>query len=235
MEVIRRLVRNLATEVERTLREGPNSERIDSLTVSAERLLRAFVLLLPVSSDSALIEDNVTAMQVIVNSLNQIISQNNESCEPYGYSASVTFSGSRGRPKIDITASVLDYFLSHGFSATTIAMILQVSLSTVRRRLSEHGIRVRNLYSNVSDTELDRAITSIQHQHPNCGYRMMSGFLAQLGHRVQQSRIREAMARTDPEGMISRWCNTIQRRQYSVFSPNSLWHIDGNHRLIRYL
>ena len=99
-----------------------------------------------------------------------------------------------------MTVSVLEYFFSHGFSATTTAMLLQVSLSTIRRRMTEYGIRVRDLYSTISDTDLDRAITSIQHQNPNCGYRMMGGYLAQLGHRVQQTRIREAMAQTDPEG-----------------------------------
>ena len=38
---------------------------------------------------------------------------------------------------------------------------------------------------------------------------------------------------TDPLGMISRY-NTVRRREYSVASPNQLWHIDGNHCLIRY-
>ena len=214
----------------------PSSSAIgSSLAVSAERLLRAFVMLLT-STTSTVMEGNVAAMQTIVENLNRISSLlDNQSGEPYGYHASVTFNGNRGRPKIDITSGVLNYFFSHGFSATATAMLLQVSLSTIRRRMNDHGIRVRNLYSVISDAELDRAITSIQHQHPNCGYRMMSGYLAQLGHRVQQCRIREAMARTDPEGIISRWCNSVQRRQYSVPSPNALWHIDGNHRLIRYL
>ena len=88
-------------------------------------------------------------------------------------------------------------------------------------------------YSDISNEELDTLITSIQYQYPNCGYRMMVGHLCTLNHRVQQTRVREAMLRTDPQGVISRWCNTVVRRVYSVRSPNSLWHIDGNHRLIR--
>ena len=31
-----------------------------------------------------------------------------------------------------------------------------------------------------------------------------------------------------------RWFNTITRRVYSVRGPNSLWHIDGLHCLIRW-
>jgi hypothetical protein len=45
------------------------------------------------------------------------------------------------------------------------------------------------------------------------------------------------MQRVDPEGILLRALemNTIRRRQYSVAGPLSLWHIDGNHKLIRYV
>ena len=93
----------------------------------------------------------------------------------------------------------------------------------------------RDLYSRISDSELDRIVTSVQHEHPNSGYRMMQGYVARLGHRVQQTRIRESMARTDPDGVLSRWFTAVHRRSYYVSTPNALWHIDGHHRLIRYL
>lgn len=148
-----------------------------------------------------------------------------------GFYATVRFGGRRGRPRIDITEEVLTYFLDHDFSAVSIAILLQVSLSTIRRRMSEFGLSVRSNYSAIPDDELDRLIT-IQYEHPNCGYRLMRGYLTTLGHRVQQERIREAMVRTDPEGVLSKWGCTVHRRQYSVSTPNALWHIDGN-RLIR--
>ena len=97
------------------------------------------------------------------------------------------------------------YFFDHNFSATTTAMLLHVSLSTVRKRMAEFGLSVRNNYSDIPDDELDRLITTIHYHHPNCGYRLMQGHLATLGHRVQQEHIREAMLRTDPEGVLSRW------------------------------
>ena len=121
------------------------------------------------------------------------------------------------------------------FSATSISVLLQVSLSTLRRRMREHRMTVRGRYSNIEDEELDRIVTSIQHQNPNCGFRMMQGYISRLGYRVQQTRIRVAMARTDPEGILSRWCGSVHRRSYSVSSPNALWHIDGHHRLIRFV
>ena len=45
------------------------------------------------------------------------------------------------------------------------------------------------------------------------------------------------MRHVDPEGTILRTLqmNVIQRRVYSVPSPLALWHIDGNHKLIRYI
>ena len=99
--------------------------------------------------------------------------------------------------------------------------------------MSELNISIRAQYSAVNDQDLDRLVVAVQAQYPHCGYRMTQGHLATVGHRVQQSRIREAMTRTDPVGVLSRWCNTVVRRTYSVQSPNSLWHVDGNHRLIR--
>ena len=43
------------------------------------------------------------------------------------------------------------------------------------------------------------------------------------------------MQRCDPEGVANRWLNTVHPRcSYSVYGPLALWHIDGNHKLIRY-
>ena len=223
----------LATEVRRTVEDGINVERLDVIATMAERVLRGFVLMLA-AYPTIQMESYVTSMQFVVHTLNRILSSlEDQAMEPCGYHPTIVFNGARGRPKILVTEGMLNYFFSHGFSASTTAMLLQVSLSTVRRRMDEYGIRVRDGYSSISDQELDRIITTVQHRNPSCGYRMMRGYLARLGHKVQQARIREAMSRTDPEGVMSRWCHTVYRRCYSVSSPNALWHIDGHHRLIR--
>lgn len=49
-------------------------------------------------------------------------------------------------------------------------------------------------------------------------------------------RVQESMRRADPGGvlMCTLQLNPRRRRRYSVRAPNSLWHIDGNHKLIRY-
>ena len=96
----------------------------------------------------------------------------------------VVFSGARGRPKIQLTEGMLSFFFLNGFSATTTPMLLQVSLSTVRRRIREHNMTIQGRYSSIGDQKLDWIVTSIQHRNPNCGYRMMQGYVSRLGHKV---------------------------------------------------
>ena len=40
--------------------------------------------------------------------------------------------------------------------------------------------------------------------------------------------------RVDRRGMERRFRRALHRRRYSVCMPNSLWHIDGHHKLIRW-
>ena len=58
--------------------------------------------------------------------------------------------------------------------------------------------------------------------------------IAFSGVTIQRQRVRDAMERVDPAGVALRALQPqLQRRQYKVAGPNSLWHIDGNHKLIR--
>ena len=40
--------------------------------------------------------------------------------------------------------------------------------------------------------------------------------------------------RVDPRGVRLRFRQVLHHRRYNVCMPNSLWHIDGYHRLIRW-
>lgn len=140
----------------------------------------------------------------------------------------------RGRPKLEIRRDQLEYLLNIGFSCPKIAAIIGVSLSTIRRRMTEYDLSVTGLYSTITDDELDTIVREIKLNFPNCGYRLMKGHLLQEGHRISQMRIRDVLHRVDPDGVALRWASTVQRRKYTVASPLALWHIDGNHKLIRY-
>ena len=115
-----------------------------------------------------------------------------------------------------------------------IASMLGVSLRTLRRRMTDVGLSVNDFYSAISDSDLDRAVSALKVQYPNSGYRMMAGLLLQQGVRVKQMQLRESMQRVDPNGIVLRCHECIRRRRYNVPYPLALWHLDGNHKLIRY-
>ena len=63
---------------------------------------------------------------------------------------------------------------------------------------------------------------------------MLMGHVRGKGYRIQWERVRQSLLRTDPLGVRQRWRKSIRRRVYHVSGPLALWHIDGNHKLIRY-
>ncbi len=101
--------------------------------------------------------------------------------------------------------------------------------------MSEAGLSIRATYSQFTDDQLDEIVYSIRHQFPNCGNRQMYGHLLSQGIRVQHHRVRESQYRIDPEGSVLRRLRNLKRRTYSVKGPQHLWHIDGHHKLIRYV
>ena len=141
--------------------------------------------------------------------------------------------GAVGRPSFQIPRVQLSYLVDNGFSVPQIADMLGVSVRTVCRRMSDFGLSIRAQYSHLDDADLDSVVADIQSQFPTCGNRQMQGHLLSRGYRVQQARVREAQRRVDPNGSIMRRLHVLNRREYSVPSPRSLYHIDGHHKLIR--
>ena len=119
------------------------------------------------------------------------------------------------------------------FTIPRISKIVQVSVRTIRRRMTEYDLSVRECYSNLTDEQLDGIVRDIQVHFPTCGNRQMQGHLYTRGVRVQQQRVRESQRRVDPVSSVMRRLRTITRREYHVNGPGALWHIDGNHKLIR--
>ena len=143
--------------------------------------------------------------------------------------------GYLGRPRFVIHSEQLSMLLEHRFSVPQIADMFGVSVSTIRRRMSDYGLSVGATYTDLDDDELDRLVRDIQYLFPMCGNRQMQGQLLARGVRVQQYRIRESQRRVYPEGSMLRRLCAIQRRVYKVAAPRSLYHMDGNHKLIRYM
>ena len=147
----------------------------------------------------------------------------------------------RGRKRYEITKDQVEHLRSLYFSWEAIAGILQVGVSTLQRRRKEFGLSdLVSAYSDISDDELDEIYKSITGSSttgpltPNIGRRRFIGALRSRGLNVQRWRITESLRRVDPVGTALRWRMTIHRRKYYVPTPNSLWHIDSGHKLIRY-
>ena len=113
--------------------------------------------------------------------------------EETGSRAALLNSSGRGRPSYQISREQLVYFLRERFSRREVADMLRVSLSTVARRIREHGLVNLLPYSTISDEDLDGVVRDVQALFPNIGYR---------GIVIQHARIRASMIRTEPEGAV---------------------------------
>ncbi len=150
---------------------------------------------------------------------------------------SVVYTASAGRLSIDIPRETLKMYLNFGFSLINISEMLGVSRKTVSRRIRQFGLLEEvPRYTEISNENIDAIVSEIYHEFPNCGIRRMKGFLHAKGMRIQWERVRASLWRVDPEGILLRTMqlNLVQRRHYSVAGPLSLWHLDGNHKLIRW-
>lgn len=136
--------------------------------------------------------------------------------------------GKKGRPKFEISLKYLRRLLDIPLSVAIIARLLGVSRQTVQRRIAENHIQ---LYSNMSNSELDSVVAGIYQTMPDSGYRMMKSTLKSRGYLVQWARVRASMHRVDTENVLQR-CSSV-RRCCSVPCSRSLMDIDTNNKLIR--
>ena len=138
-----------------------------------------------------------------------------------------------GRPKATIDIEEVEYLRSLNFSNTNIAEMIGVSRSTLYRRMESEGIDIRKKYTTISDSDLDCVVKAIKQIHPNDGEHLMIGHLRHRNVFVPRHRTRAAIHRVDPVNTAIRRTVTVRRRVYHVEGPNSLWHIDGHHKLIK--
>ena len=94
-------------------------------------------------------------------------------------------------------------------------------------------MNMRSRYTRITDSELDNIVRGYTQQNRMLGCNSVVARLRSRGVVIQRHRVRSSLHRVDPSGIAIRWSRAIQRRRYSVPVTNSLWHIDGNHKLIR--
>ena len=144
------------------------------------------------------------------------------------------FHRSRGRPSIPISETELRSLLELHCSQCDIAKLYGCSSRTIRRRILHFGLDMITAYDTISDADLDAIVSNVVLSFPSAGQTTLEGILRSRGHHIQRWRIRDSLLRVDPWGIEQRSRRVLRRRVYKVRGPNSLWHIDGLHKLIRW-
>lgn len=97
---------------------------------------------------------------------------------------------------------------------------MRVSVSAIKRRMSEDGLSVNQTYSSIADNHLRDMITDIQKEFPEAGYQTIGVVLNSKGIKVQQHSLRCAVKDVDPEGELMKRqlfsANRMHRWTYSV-------------------
>lgn len=155
-----------------------------------------------------------------------------EECVKYG-SASPRVEKTSGSSEFVIPERVLRNLIDTGFMIRDIAKILSVSESTIYRRMRIYGIS-KSDFSDLNEDEVDICVGKTVLEFPNCGETLLSQLLRQKGIYIQRWRLRDSLHRIDLNGLKDRKKGTLRRRVYDVKGANHLWHIDSNHKLIRW-
>lgn len=66
------------------------------------------------------------------------------------------------------------------------------------------------------------------------GQRSVAGYLLAIGINTPRANMRTILDAVDPTSIAERTSRPIERRVYYVPFPNSVWHIDGQHKLINW-
>lgn len=138
-----------------------------------------------------------------------------------------------GAPKFEIPKSFLQNALENDMQISDISKLLSVSERTVYRRMSEFGLS-KMTFSEIDDDNLDLKLGEIVKEFPLCGETMLRQMLILKGIRIQRWRLRDSIHRMDDQGVHDRRTGRLHRRVYDVPGPNYLWHIDTNHKLVRW-
>ncbi|PPQ99689.1 hypothetical protein CVT26_009115 [Gymnopilus dilepis] len=200
----------------------------------------------------------VDSIDRMVTALEQARDQSNDVPDaPPIITSGLSYTGRRGRPRIEINPDLLATAIDLRGGPTSLATVFGCAPRTIRRRALEYGIaepgppvyvdyvlddgttsRVfrssTRAASVIEDDELDRIVASILEAFPTIGRRMIHGHLRFLDVVVSRTRIQESYRRVHGAPVGGFGIRRIERRVYSVAGPNSLWHHDGQHGLIRW-
>ena len=134
---------------------------------------------------------------------------------------------------VNVDLDRVAYLRTLYYSWSAIARMLGVSRSYLYKRT--HGNSAfSNPHRSLTDEELEVVLHGYGMNSLYRGEVLIAGFLRSNGFLVPRSQLRATLHRIDADGIAVRSKRRIRRRDYSVYGPHHLWHIDGNHKLDRY-
>lgn len=180
------------------------------------------------------LSNNLTRLRVFFENRGDELNSNAVPLNDLVYRSQRTYTGRKGQPKFDVAKGQIEFLRDMHFSWEKIAELLGISTKTLSRRRKEFQINDEESFHSVTDEELVTIMQEIMNVTPGIGQMRMLGALKSRGIRAQRWRVRCFMHQLDPVGTALRWRRAICRRKYTVQCPNALWHIDGNHKMIRW-
>ena len=141
--------------------------------------------------------------------------------------------GSVGCSSLIISREQVKYLMECNFTVKDMSDILGMSKRTVERRMNQYELTNMNRFSTIDDERLDAIVSEIKGLSLDCGSKLLSGYLRARNIHVE-SCVRESLTRVDPLGIQARRCRTVHRRVYNISHPLTLWHFDGNHKLVHW-
>jgi hypothetical protein len=86
----------------------------------------------------------------------------------------------------------------------------------------------------IPDDQVDNLVNNYSQGQPRRGEVTIAAHVATTGFYVPRQQLRESIHRVDPEGVEERSRKPIKRKVYYSNGPHHDWHMDGNHKLIRW-
>jgi hypothetical protein len=144
----------------------------------------------------------------------------------------VIHTGHPGRPRKVVNLAYLQEATSthRAIPITKLATALKIHPHTLEHEMRRHG--VTRQFAALSNADLDCLVKVYKSTKPDSGIRYLVSFLRYHGLRVQQKRVIHSVKQVDSVGRALRVRKIIKWRKYSMHRPNSLWHLDGHHKLI---
>lgn len=142
-----------------------------------------------------------------------------------------------GTPMFDVDVETIDNYRLNRHPWTAIATMVGTTPKTLREWRGR--VNYQEPSHEFDDNTVDDIIRTFVEGQPMIGETIIIAHVNGV-HNIRGTRqqFRDSIARVDPEGLAERralFGQRLIRRKYDIVGPHLLWHLDGWHKLIRYM